>query len=174
VPWWARIHLLLFVFGVGLAMIQERFGRVVDRFGLGLWAALALIVATPVAALTLHVALSPQTEALIAVVSVALGAMSVGHAWERVTPLVRLGDASYVLYLGHSAVLGGLSMVWLALFGPRLPVAFGLLAVAASCAIAWPLHRWIEKPITRRLRLLLEPKPHAVMVLSRSAKIPAA
>lgn len=71
--------------------------------------------------------------------------------------LVRLGQASYVLYLMHVAVMSVLSKVITTLsqlagpFGPAAATASAVLIVAACAAAALLVHRHIEQPLMRRL-----------------------
>jgi len=165
--WWTRIQLLLFAIGVVLAMAQERFGRVVDRHGLGLSAALILLILGPTFMLALRISGNAGLTCAVATIAVALCVLTAERHWERAGLLIRLGDASYVLYLSHATVVGGLSLLWLGTAGPRWSLAFNLIAVGAACAIAWPLHLWLERPVTQLLRALLEqasPRPRLEIV----------
>lgn len=173
VQWWMQIRLLLFVFGVVLGMVRERFGRVVDRRGLGMWTALGLLLLGPFLVLLLHAPGQERQECAIAGLAAAFCVLTTGGSWSRAEPLVQLGDASYVLYLSHAAVVGGLSLLWLGWLGPHAPVAFGLAAIAAAWVVASPLHKWLEKPVTKRLRILLEPAPQAALAMAKKAEAPA-
>lgn len=71
--------------------------------------------------------------------------------------LVRLGQASYTLYLIHVAVMSVLGKVITALseqaglFGPTVAMASAVLIVAACAAAALRVHRHIEQPLMRWL-----------------------
>ena len=75
--------------------------------------------------------------------------------------LVRLGNASYALYLIHIPVLSPLGKLVTAVFtqtgahhtalATPLILAATLLMVAACCVVAWWFHRRVEQPITRSL-----------------------
>lgn len=71
--------------------------------------------------------------------------------------LVRLGHASYALYLIHVAVMSLLSKAITALsqhagpFGPTAAMASAVLIVAACAAAALLVHRYIEQPLMQRL-----------------------
>ena len=56
--------------------------------------------------------------------------------------LLRLGDASYAIYLAHGFVLGALAAL-------HLPAAWMLLAaaLALSTAAGLAVHHWVERPI---------------------------
>lgn len=79
--------------------------------------------------------------------------------------LVRLGNASYVLYLIHIPVLSPLCKLVKAAFmhtgahqtALATPLILGatLLMVLASCAVAWLFHRHVEQPITRWLNQVI-------------------
>jgi exopolysaccharide production protein ExoZ len=71
-------------------------------------------------------------------------------------PILLLGDASYALYLTHPIVvafLQALAHVW-PWMNPGTNLAGLALAVAASCAVAVAVHRWIEKPLILGARRL--------------------
>jgi exopolysaccharide production protein ExoZ len=85
-------------------------------------------------------------------------ALEPGHKLRPPTVLLRLGDASYAIYLCHfitvalAARLIGLTPVWLFVPG----------AVALSLAAGLIAHRWIEQPLIAACRAipgLLAPKP---------------
>jgi peptidoglycan/LPS O-acetylase OafA/YrhL len=159
VQWWAKPELLLFGLGVLLSMTETRYGRLVDRSGLGVPAALAMIVLAPAATFVLHIPEQKLAESLIAAAAVAICVLTTEPGAANRNALVRLGDVSYSLYLSHAFVIGGLSAAWLALVGPHASVAFDLAALGAACLVAWPLHRFVEKPLTRSARVVLERAP---------------
>jgi exopolysaccharide production protein ExoZ len=74
--------------------------------------------------------------------------------------LVRLGDASYVLYLVHVPVLSALckfAKTLTDLWGPFGPAGAALAAifiVLACCAVAMGFHIFVERPIMRSLNTL--------------------
>jgi exopolysaccharide production protein ExoZ len=75
--------------------------------------------------------------------------------WVRVA--VAVGDASYALYLVHPFVSRALrELAWRSGLDAG-PLPFILAAVAASVAASLLIHRWIERPLVRRTRALLEP-----------------
>jgi exopolysaccharide production protein ExoZ len=74
------------------------------------------------------------------------------------SPLLRLlGDASYSIYLTHLFTLGGLRVVWVRLV-PIVSltgaIAFLATALIVSAAAGYMVYRWLEKPLTARLRLI--------------------
>ncbi|MEO7027497.1 MAG: hypothetical protein ABI056_08085, partial [Caulobacteraceae bacterium] len=75
----------------------------------------------------------------------------------RVSAAIRLGDASYALYLVH---LPATALVAHAL-GVDRPLVFIPSAVAASVAAAVACHVWLERPTTRwlRRRSVEQPQP---------------
>lgn len=73
--------------------------------------------------------------------------------------LVRLGDASYALYLVHPFALRLVREALLRLgLTPALP-PWGSMALmlAVSAAAALVVHRLVERPLTRALRRRLDP-----------------
>lgn len=160
--YWARLDTLLFVAGIALAMAQERFGRVVDRFEIGVFAAIGLLILGPSAVCLLQHGPAMRVEILLSAAAVAFCTLTSGGEGRAFRPLARLGDASYSLYLSHPIVIGALSVVWLRAIGPRAPVLFTVLALCASCAVAWLIYVWLEKPLTRAGQSLLGPVRPAV------------
>jgi exopolysaccharide production protein ExoZ len=74
------------------------------------------------------------------------------------SPLLRLlGDASYSIYLTHLFTLGGLRVVWVRLVPIASltgAIAFLTTALIVSAAAGYMVYRWVEKPLTARLRLI--------------------
>jgi peptidoglycan/LPS O-acetylase OafA/YrhL len=72
-------------------------------------------------------------------------------------PLIKLGDASYSIYLFHTFVVVATEKVWWAL-DPPLPAPFFLVAAFfTSAAAGIAIHHLIETPIERWLRVRLIP-----------------
>jgi exopolysaccharide production protein ExoZ len=73
-------------------------------------------------------------------------------------PLLELGNASYAIYLVHDFVLAALAWVWLQV-SPSITWTSSVCFMAAApvlCAAAgWLCYRFIERPVTSRLRALL-------------------
>ena len=161
-PWpllvWANSISLEFVFGLWIALAYLGGHRVPRRLGVPL-------LATALVGVALY---SPYIDSLgdwrglawgipaAIAVSVALS-RPFGAGGPVARAAVRLGDASYSLYLVHSAlfiaVYAGLSR----LFDPHLlsPVAYAGLLVAGSVAAALVLFRLFEVPVTRALQRAL-------------------
>lgn len=70
--------------------------------------------------------------------------------------LVRLGDASYALYLIHPFVMRGVGLLWCHAHGGILAYAVLCLALAQTVALA--VHHYAERPATAWLRARLEPR----------------
>lgn len=73
--------------------------------------------------------------------------------------LVMLGDASYALYLVHPFALRPVREILLRLgAAPALPPWAAMVPMlAASVAVALLVHRYVERPLTRRMRRILDP-----------------
>jgi exopolysaccharide production protein ExoZ len=76
--------------------------------------------------------------------------------------LLKLGDASYSIYLTHIFTLGLLRVVWTH-FDPSPPslasaAAFMAVALLAGAAAGFAVYKAIEKPLTDRLRLTIDTK----------------
>ena len=83
------------------------------------------------------------------------------EAWARrhpVTPMRYLGDISYSLYLTHVIALPAVTALFSKWAGPKLPAiwAYPALALAASIAVAMVSYALMERPLTQRLRRLVE------------------
>ena len=63
-----------------------------------------------------------------------------------------LGDASYAIYLTHGGVISAVLGVWSRL-APNTSVLLVLLvSIAGSLAIGIFIHRYVERPMVRRLQ----------------------
>ena len=71
-----------------------------------------------------------------------------------------LGDASYAIYLLHPfAIRGTLKAIDISGLGPRLGVVgLTIAALAATIALALVSYRFVERPLTRLARRMLEPR----------------
>jgi peptidoglycan/LPS O-acetylase OafA/YrhL len=72
--------------------------------------------------------------------------------------LVRLGDASYALYLVHPFVMRAVALLWQHAHRPGGIYAYILICLAISQLAAIAIHHLFERPITAWLRLKLEPQ----------------
>lgn len=166
-------HLLLFVMGTGLAMLSEHPWRLPARRAKAVvaLAALAFAVLAAWACWTFPVNNVGSIVLPVGVIStVAVLALThledAGWRPDAGSLLVRLGHASYALYLIHVPVLSVLGKVVAALsqriaplstadaiapFAPLAATAVALLIVAACAQAALLTHRHIEQPIMHRL-----------------------
>ena len=77
--------------------------------------------------------------------------------WVAPRALTLLGDASYAIYLVHSACLSALAIALRAMPWPMLPAPLLFIAMAvASTAVGYVAHCLIERPLLARLR---RPRP---------------
>ncbi|OUS39058.1 hypothetical protein A9Q94_00450 [Rhodobacterales bacterium 56_14_T64] len=140
-----------FLFGIGLAQLFRR-NIVLPSTPLALLAVaagLALLV-------TLHQTTLPRFVAagLPAMIIVAGGTLFCPPlAPARL--LLRLGDASYVLYLSHRFTLRALTLLLLPYLptGPAGLWGFVMLACTSCLMVSLLVHRWIELPLLRLLYL---------------------
>lgn len=74
--------------------------------------------------------------------------------------IIKLGDASYALYLTHSFVLALLAIIWYKLFPATLfsNVMFMTIALPATLVTAQLCHLIFEKPVTKFLNSKLSTK----------------
>ena len=165
-PWplayWSNTLTLEFVFGMLVAVFTLAGRRIPARIGL-------LLVAGAVAAVAIYVPYIDSLSSLrglawglpaAAVVAAALG-LEVGATSLPMRLMVRLGDASYSLYLVHSAFFIAAFALLSRLVDPHgLPaIAYALFLLAGSIICAVLLYRLFERPVTRRLHGLIG-KPH--------------
>ncbi len=92
--------------------------------------------------------------ALLVIAALAFEQSGEGNVVTR--SLVRLGDASYALYLLHPFVLRGLSVVAGTMLAGISPILFIIVGLAAACIVSLAVWRWFEKPVTKALQ---GPKP---------------
>ena len=71
--------------------------------------------------------------------------------------LVRLGDASYAMYLVHPFIMRAGLLMWKHLHPPGAEFTYIVLSLVTAQAAALAIHYGFEKSITRRLRAVLEP-----------------
>ena len=161
-PWplayWSNTLSLEFVFGMLIAVFTLAGRRVPARFGL-------LLVAGAVAAVVIYVPYIDSLSSLrglawglpaAAVVAAALG-LEVAATSLPMRLMVRLGDASYSLYLVHSAFFIAAFALLSRVIDPHgLPaIAYAVFLLAGSLVSAVLLYRLFERPVTRRLHRLV-------------------
>jgi exopolysaccharide production protein ExoZ len=91
--------------------------------------------------------------------------------------LLELGNASYSIYLTHLFTLGGLRAVWVRLLpqvSMEYAIAFMAAALIASAMVGWLCYRWIEQPLTKRLRRMVTRKPPVEAGAAGSIAVPPA
>jgi exopolysaccharide production protein ExoZ len=82
---------------------------------------------------------------------------------------VRLGDASYALYLIHPFIIRPLREIWLRIAGPEWPlVGYSALCTIGAIVAAFALHIFLERPMTRALQKWFLQRP-SVFSASRRA-----
>lgn len=106
------------------------------------WPAVAVLVAAPMHPLgTAH----PGLDAVVVTLATALVLLNRFHLARVWTPGVRLGDASYAVYLVHWPLLALLNNASL-----QTPdVRWRWAAVGGSLVLGWALHRGVEQPLRR-------------------------
>jgi peptidoglycan/LPS O-acetylase OafA/YrhL len=138
---WTRPIILYFVAGVAIGALRvyaTRNGFALPRVP---WA-------VPLAAMLVVVgSCSPgHITPFLAVIACALCALDANP--EPQSPfgraLVRLGDASFSLYLIHSFVLLLVGMSWRKLFGGDYIFIFGLTEITLSVIVGWLFYRYVE------------------------------
>ncbi|WP_265440208.1 acyltransferase family protein [Bradyrhizobium sp. SEMIA] len=151
----ANPMLIEFVFGmlIGLATVRGKFmpAPISVAILLASLGALCLSNLVDSAALYQHrlwVWGMPSAIVLAAVVS-----LEAPLRGRNIRPLVKLGDASYSLYLIHALVIGAVWSVSTKVVPLNVftSVAIYVLATVASVVIAWIIYQWMELPVTSRL-----------------------
>jgi exopolysaccharide production protein ExoZ len=151
---------LLFGAGVliGTAARQHAGGSTVRRSGLLLTALVAALTA-PLVVFAIFGGAYPAAIAWLAVFWIVCAICVVlcvivrtDDAGRFSQALVRLGDASYSLYLFHFFAILATEKLWWLLVGRSGASAFVLVCVAAAIVAAALINRFIETPMTDRLR----------------------
>lgn len=154
---------LLFLFGIGVAVMVRREAR--D------WSRASLAAGVPIAALLLWQAnawpgLAADARSLIAGLGWAAGIAALvafEARWRLPIPgmLLRLGEASFALYLIHFFALMIVSKLLVMagvhrVAGPEIGI---LLVSGCVIAVAVVLHRVVERPMLARLRAFADRRP---------------
>jgi len=168
--------LLEFALGLGIYLLAER-GRFPDRLagppglllsGAGLILLLAIPRLTgydPDDYQSLDRVLCwglPATAIILGLVAAERGGLAI-----RSKLVLRLGAASYAIYLLHPIAIG--QLLWLAPERPPVTWLLCLLATAVTVAIAVGFHMAIEAPLVRRLRRLMRDRPPVAQRTERTA-----
>ncbi|HZN15293.1 MAG TPA: acyltransferase [Acidimicrobiales bacterium] len=76
--------------------------------------------------------------------------------------VVRLGDASYALYLVHFSLITAAFELYKRIGPASYPalLVFGAATAAGVCVVALYVHEWVEAPLLRRLRKSVVPAEH--------------
>jgi exopolysaccharide production protein ExoZ len=91
--------------------------------------------------------------------------------------LLELGNASYSIYLTHLFALGGLRVIWARLMpqvSMQYAIAFMVAALLTSSMVGWICYRWVEQPLTKRLRKLVTRKSTVGAGAAGSIAVPPA
>ncbi len=152
---WTRPILLLFVVGIGIAMLAERRPRLIAvpfpfalMLGvLALWFAYSLgFPASPATLLQFPTVIAVWVLAAAWVLVSVFGESREGWT-ERLAE--RFGDASYSVYLFHTFILSVLLRLNVQDYSP---VLFVVLALVGSNAFGYAMYCVVERPILRTLR----------------------
>lgn len=161
---WPVLHLYEFVLGMCLAWAiragwRVRIPLLVPALAMLAWFVFLLVGAAVPSLTPTKTAMSPFTLEVVTILFATMIASAATHdidgkrSWLRWRPLVALGEWSFAFYLIHATIIYAL----LELLGhqnagmPRTAVWLVVL-LGASILAAWTLHRFIERPLERRLR----------------------
>ncbi|MBX9931526.1 MAG: acyltransferase [Methylobacterium sp.] len=168
---WSAPIMIEFSLGaaIGLARAEGLRLSLLPRLGLALAGLSLLAVADEPDILTRPLVFG--LPAMLLVAAAGLGAPDT--AGRSVAPvrraLIHLGDASYALYLVHPFVLRACRPAIAALAPSTPPWAAALLMIALATLAALPIQRYVERPMTRRARALLDPKTSAAPERKKAA-----
>ncbi len=152
---WGQPIVLEFAAGMGIALLHRRglmlgagprVALVAMAVGLLLWSPHAPLPAGPWRDLALH-----GSAAALLVLAAVTGPRDPAAPSALGAALVRVGDASYALYLVHPFAIRGLREVF-ARLGLLEPWLFVMAALAGAVIAALLVHRLFEAPVTRALR----------------------
>lgn len=127
-----------------LAVLGDRAARLIK---LAFWPALAVLLATPIAAPLIHSASLATAMACTATVLVILRQHPGGASNPAIKTLVWLGDRSYSLYLVHWPLFAFLNNSWFGLEEQLPPLSLRVALLAMSVAVAYVLFRFVEQPV---------------------------
>ena len=148
---WTNPIVLEFAFGAALAAVATRISASAAlRGGLALAGVAGLSVAQ-------HLAIPEGVVYGLPCVAIVAAAVLGPACPVRSRPMrfgVRLGDASYALYLSHPFPMRALALIWprTGLTGEPGVLAYVGAATAASVVFAFLVHRWVERPLTAAAR----------------------
>jgi len=148
---WSQPIVLEFCAGIFLTLIPGRVTFPTAARTVLVIAALALLVAAPPWPRVFGLGLPAVALVAAAVTGPREGRLPRLEIW-----LVRVGDASYALYLVHPFVMRAAALLWTHLHRPGGVAAYVVLCLIASQAAALALHRIFERPVTTWLRRRLE------------------
>jgi peptidoglycan/LPS O-acetylase OafA/YrhL len=163
-PWsfWLDSIVAEFAFGMGLAVAHARGVRLPRIAGAALilaGAALALLYVPHLNGPVLPRGLGWGVPALMVMAGAVLVPWRRAPGW-LARPLVRLGDASYSLYLLHLLVFLAGRRIWTmsGLAALAHPLVFAALAMAGAIVASLLMWRWFEVPVTAWLARRLAPR----------------
>ncbi len=154
---WSEPIVLEFLFGVWIRAALPRVAGASGWIRAGLVAvAIAIFHADFASSGTPRVIGYGLPAALLVLASVT-GPRARVSAWTTIA--VRIGDASYAIYLVHPFVMraGSLAAHRLGLQSTEAVLAYIVLCLIATCLAALAVNTYTERPATRQLRRWLEP-----------------
>jgi peptidoglycan/LPS O-acetylase OafA/YrhL len=144
---WANPIILEFCAGMMLALTLDGILlRPPLRLGLVL-GALALLIWHPDGPRIVCNGIPAVALLLAAISGPAAGRLPRAELW-----MIRLGDASYALYLVHPFVMRGIALLWRQLAGSASIYGYIVICLALAQLAALALHLMFEQPVGRRLR----------------------
>jgi peptidoglycan/LPS O-acetylase OafA/YrhL len=102
-----------------------------------------------------QIIISGVISALVVIVGISLQASKPLTLFDRLG--LKLGDASYSIYLIHTGVISVMFIIWPKLHLPVNPILVLAVGCVLCCLIGIAVHLYIEKPVIKLVQSKLEP-----------------
>ncbi len=154
---WSAPIVLEFVFGVWIRAMLPAHGTTAVWLRVGMVAVAIVVFRLDLVADGVPRLIGYGMPAALLVIASVTGARDRVSPWTSVA--VRIGDASYALYLLHPFVMrvGSLAARRLGLASPGAVLMYIVVSLIVSCLVALAVNTIAERPATRYARRLLEP-----------------
>jgi peptidoglycan/LPS O-acetylase OafA/YrhL len=154
--YWSSPMILEFLLGVWIRALWRRIGLRAQWTRIGLAVVAIAWLHADIGGGTLRIIGWGLPAALLVIAAVSGGETSVSP-WTALW--VRLGDASYALYLLHPFVMRGVSLIWhrLGFNMSGASIIYIAVSLTLACAAALIVNALVERPATRFVRRRLEP-----------------
>jgi exopolysaccharide production protein ExoZ len=146
---WSNPIIVEFLFGIVIALVSERGGRIRPP--------IALLCVIAALALSAQFPQEPDLRwlfwglpaAMIGASAILLPQPSQGRC---LSLLSMAGGASYALYLSHPFTVNLVGLVWRALFADRWPVGYLITVILTAIGVSFIFYLLVERPLTAFLK----------------------